>query len=106
MIDIEKLKPLIIERLKPLQPEKIILFGSYAYGHPSEESDIDLFLFKNLANDKVREYKIELRKRVRDLVSQYKVSFDFIVASEEFVRSRDDYFYKKDILEKGRIIYE
>jgi len=40
MIDIETLKAEIIERLKPLKPEKIILFGSYAYGTPAEESDI------------------------------------------------------------------
>ena len=41
MVDIEKLKPLIVERLKPLNPDKIILFGSYAYGTPNEDSDID-----------------------------------------------------------------
>ncbi|HIE15105.1 TPA: nucleotidyltransferase domain-containing protein [Candidatus Bathyarchaeota archaeon] len=26
------------------QPQKIILFGSYAWGKPTEDSDIDLFL--------------------------------------------------------------
>ena len=46
MIDIEELKPKIVERLLPLRPDKIILFGSYAYGSPTEDSDIDLFLFK------------------------------------------------------------
>ena len=47
MIDIEKIKDEIIERLKPLKPDKIILFGSYAYGTPNEDSDIDLFIIKN-----------------------------------------------------------
>ena len=47
MIDIEKLKPLIVERLKPLNPDKIILFGSYAYGTPNEDSDIDLYIVTN-----------------------------------------------------------
>ncbi len=47
MIDIEELKPLIIERLKPLNPDKIILFGSYAYGTPNDESDIDLYVVTN-----------------------------------------------------------
>ena len=42
MIDIEALKPHIVEKLKPLKPKKIILFGSYAYGIPTEESDLDL----------------------------------------------------------------
>jgi predicted nucleotidyltransferase len=44
MVDIEELKPLIVERLKPLKPEKIILFGSYAYGKANEDSDIDLYI--------------------------------------------------------------
>ncbi|MEA3353790.1 MAG: nucleotidyltransferase domain-containing protein [Campylobacterota bacterium] len=47
MIDIEKLKPKIIQRLKPLNPNKIILFGSYAYGTPNEDSDIDLYIVTN-----------------------------------------------------------
>lgn len=44
MIDIETLKHEIVERLKPLDPDKIILFGSYAYGTPNEDSDIDLYV--------------------------------------------------------------
>ena len=57
MTDIEKLKPLIIERLKPLNPDKIILFGSYAYGKPNKDSDIDLFLLKDdLTIDDTRYY--------------------------------------------------
>ena len=37
----------IVEILvKEYQPEKIILFGSYAYGQPDEASDIDLFILK------------------------------------------------------------
>ncbi len=32
------------EALKPLRPEKVILFGSYAWGQPGEDSDIDLYV--------------------------------------------------------------
>ena len=42
MINIEKIKLDIVEKLKPLNPYKIILFGSYAYGSPTKDSDIDL----------------------------------------------------------------
>jgi len=51
MVDIEVIKHEIVERLKSLDPDKIILFGSYAYGTPTEESDIDLFLVKNGLRD-------------------------------------------------------
>jgi len=47
LLDIDEIKSEIIERLKPLEPNKIILFGSYAYGIPNEDSDIDLFLLKD-----------------------------------------------------------
>lgn len=44
MIDIEKIKLDIVEKLKPLNPYQIILFGSYAYGTPTKDSDIDLYI--------------------------------------------------------------
>jgi predicted nucleotidyltransferase len=34
----------IIDLLLPLEPEKVILFGSYAWGTPSADSDIDLYI--------------------------------------------------------------
>lgn len=106
MIDINELEPMIVDRLKSLKPDKIILFGSYASGNATKDSDIDLFLFKKLPKDKVRDYKVELRKKVSDIVKMYKIGFDFIVADEKFVRDRKDYFYQKDILENGKVIYE
>ncbi len=47
LVDIENIKKEIVQRLKPLEPDKIILFGSYAYGEPNEESDIDLYIVTN-----------------------------------------------------------
>lgn len=62
MIDIEKIKPEIISRLKSLDPDKIILFGSHAYGTPTDNvhtsGDIDLFLLKdNLKLEEIRNYE-------------------------------------------------
>ena len=106
MVDIDKLKPIIVDKLKPLNPDKIILFGSYAYGQPTEDSDIDLCLYKNIDKEDARDYKVQLRTPVSELTSKYKIGFDFIVTNEDFVKSREDYFYKVDILEKGQVIYE
>ncbi len=44
MIDIDELKQAILERLRPLDPERVILFGSYARGNPTEDSDVDLYV--------------------------------------------------------------
>lgn len=102
MIDIEVLKHEIVERLKPLEPEKIILFGSYAYGTPNEDSDIDLFLVKD--SDE-RNYDVRAMLQLRDLIKKYHIGFDVLFASNNFLTSRDDYFYKVDILEKGKVLY-
>ena len=40
----DELRIQISEVLKPLHPETVILFGSYAWGHPGEDSDIDLYV--------------------------------------------------------------
>jgi len=44
MSDITALKDIIIELVNP---DKIILFGSYAYGAPNKRSDVDFLVIKN-----------------------------------------------------------
>lgn len=107
MIDIEELKPLIVERLKPLNPDKIILFGSYAYGTPTEESDIDLFLLKDdLSVEDTRKYEIDAHLKMFDLIKKYHIGFDVLSAPTKYIQQRKDYFYKIDILQNGKVIYE
>ncbi|MDQ1338889.1 MAG: uncharacterized protein QG567_38 [Campylobacterota bacterium] len=109
MVNLEELKPLIVERLKPLNPDKIILFGSYAYGTPNEDSDIDLFLIKDdLEIKNMREYKLELQKRLFDLQKKYLLGIDLFVDStkrmEDRIKNVKDQFYD-EILTKGIKIY-
>jgi len=45
----EKVSADLLQQIKQkivaaIQPEKIVLFGSYAWGKPTESSDIDLFI--------------------------------------------------------------
>ena len=44
MIDIVATKQEIIDRLSPEHPDKVILFGSWAYGEPTDDSDLDLYV--------------------------------------------------------------
>jgi predicted nucleotidyltransferase len=42
----------IVQRLvQGLKPEKVILFGSHAYGEPTEDSDIDLLVIVSESNE-------------------------------------------------------
>lgn len=102
MVDITELKPLIVERLRSLNPDKIILFGSYAYGTPSENSDIDLFLVKDGDEPNI---EAKALVKLRDLMKKYSIGFDVLSASSQFLAGREDPFYKHDILSKGKVLY-
>jgi|AntRauTorcE11898_2_1112593.scaffolds.fasta_scaffold05334_6 predicted nucleotidyltransferase len=97
----------IVERIKEEQPEKIILFGSHAYGHPDEESDIDLIVIKNLPAKELREFRLKLKLKLWDLIKQWNIPVDIIVDNQERMNQRindGDMFYK-EILSKGNVIY-
>ena len=91
MIDIERLQEEIVERLKPLEPENIILFGSYAYGEPDEESDIDLFLVKDgVSHEVLRKYRLSLQKALFGLQKKYLIGVDLFVDSSHHIKYRVD----------------
>ena len=105
----KQIKPVInqlVEKLiKAYKPEKIFLYGSYAYGNPGEESDIDLLIVK-----KTKERPIDRRVAVRRLVSDIrkKTSFSPLVVTPTELSHRitigDDFFL--EITTKGKILYE
>jgi len=109
MINIQELKKEIVERLKPLNPDKIILFGSYAYGEPNEDSDIDLYVVTNdnFLPKSWRE-KNNLYLKVSRLLRSLreKVAIDLIVHTKkmhELLSKQNSNFYKYD-LKKGIIL--
>ena len=103
--------PLIVEKLKSTHPEKIILFGSYAYGEPNEESDIDILVVtteekipKNFSE------KSQVYLRVSKSIAEIKkeIPIDLIVHTkkmhEKFIEL--DSIFSQELLQKGRILYE
>ena len=108
MVDIEILKPKIIEKLLSLKPDKIILFGSHAYGIPTKDSDIDLFLIKDsLTVEETREFELTAMKKLLPLQLSFETNgFDILSAPTDIINKREDYFYKIDILQNGKVWYE
>jgi predicted nucleotidyltransferase len=105
-MDIEAVKREIVARLKPLAPAEVILFGSYAYGRPREESDIDLYIVTN--DDRMPEsfaekikLKLAVTSRLKALKQQYDL--DIIVHTrpmhEKFVKLGS--LFAGEILTKG-----
>jgi len=108
MVDIIKIKKEITELLKPLELDKIILFGSYAYGTPNDNSDIDILLLKDVPREKVQELRLKARKMLRSLIFEEHLGIDIVADSEERVDKRikniKDQFYK-EIMSKGEVIH-
>ncbi|MCM8832187.1 MAG: nucleotidyltransferase domain-containing protein [Candidatus Omnitrophica bacterium] len=86
------------------QPEKIILFGSYAWGKPTKDSDIDLFIVKN-TTEKHRERALKVRRILSE--ENALVGIDILVYTPEELAKRleiADSFINK-IIKKGKLVY-
>lgn len=87
-----------------IQPEKIILFGSYAKGKFNKNSDLDLLIIKG-GNESSR----MLRRKVDALLRGRKFPVDLFVRKPEEVEwniKAKNPFYLKHIFKDGKIVYE
>ena len=109
MVKDDRIKKIIEEMVEKIvaayEPLKIILFGSYAYGEPDEDSDIDLLIIKD-TDDR----PIDRRVKVRTIVSDPKqfIPFEPIVLTSEELEKRlriGDQFIE-EILTMGEVLYE
>jgi len=93
---------LVAQKIKEkFNPQKIILFGSYAYGTPKKGSDIDLFIIMD-TNDKFYKQAVEIRIYLDETIGVI-FPMDIIVRSPDFVEKRlkEGDFFIKTILKKG-----
>jgi len=101
-MDINTIKKEIVEKLKPLKPEKIILFGSYAYGNPTEDSDLDLCVVKKSYKNRWEE-----KAKIRKLLKNIKKGKDILVPyleEYEFYKTECGSVYK-DIEDRGIVLW-
>jgi predicted nucleotidyltransferase len=93
----------LCERIaKRFKPEKIILFGSHAYGHPTPESDVDLLVVMNFEGSPIQQ-AIKISREL-GLVTP----MDLLVRTSEQVQERlrmEDPFMR-EIVERGEVMYE
>jgi predicted nucleotidyltransferase len=86
---------------RKFQPDRIMLFGSYAYGRPTENSDVDFLIL--MAGKRVHDRSLLIRQQI-----DFGFPVDLLVRSPgEFKRriALGDCFLK-EIQEKGKILYE
>jgi len=102
MITQEQINDIVIRIVDNIQPQKVILFGSYAYGKPDENSDIDLLVIKDTdvpANRRGR----EIRKHLRGLC----IPMDILVYTQNEIDEWKDTrtAFITQVVEKGKILY-
>ncbi len=83
-------------------PDKIVLFGSYAYGTPHEDSDVDMLVILPFEGKGVNK-TVEILRRVKP-----ELPLDLIVRTPRQIAERlalGDFFLR-EIMEKGKVLYE
>lgn len=103
--------PLIVKKLRTIQPYKIVLFGSYAYGEPDADSDIDLLVVLNTEEmPKNFQENMENKLLVRNVLWELnkKTSIDLIVHTKSMYQKFNKLgsMFSKELLEKGKVLYE
>ncbi|MDT4898449.1 MAG: uncharacterized protein QOH25_3526 [Acidobacteriota bacterium] len=102
MVDISRILSLSERIAKEFQPERIVLFGSHAYGSPAADSDVDLLI--------VMPFKGKAMRKALEILSKVNPKFpvDLIVRTPDQVRERIDNndWFMREVVERGRVLYE
>lgn len=95
--------PQVVEKLvKALDPDEIVLFGSYAYGQPTPDSDVDLLIIMETDLPEIERYRMVSR-----VLRPRPFPLDVIVRTPREVEDalqRGGAFIR-EIHQKGRVLY-
>jgi uncharacterized protein len=108
--DIQAKKVLTGDRIQELSqqivaqfsPERIILFGSHAYGEPTADSDVDLLV--------VMPFEGQAFRKAAEILNQISPTFsvDLLVRTAEQLDERLELgdFFLREIVTRGKVLYE
>lgn len=104
--EINKLTNLIV---KKYQPEKIILFGSFAYGKPHKYSDIDLLVVKKTSEKPINrgvEFMVDLTadSKLPNFFRNRSIEL-LVYTPDEVSKYGYEDFFLRNILKRGKILY-
>ena len=102
MAETKTIDELTSQIVREFNPERVILFGSHAYGEPTKDSDVDILVVLPFKGKPVRK-AIEIRNRI-----SAKIPLDLIVRTPQQIAERvaqNDWFIR-EIVERGRVLYE
>jgi uncharacterized protein len=102
MIDEDRLQDLTGRIVRHFHPERIVLFGSYAYGEPRPDSDVDLLVILPFEGKGFYE-SLEILNRI-----DWRLPIDLLaVRPEDAARCYDEGDpLLREALDQGRVLYE
>lgn len=103
MLTHKEIKRLVRRIVARIQPQKVIIFGSYAKGTATIKSDLDIFIIK--------EMELPMARRADDLVpmlSQSLIPIDVHIYTPEEVEEygKEPFSFVNSILKSGRTVFE
>jgi len=93
----------VVEQIaREFHPQRVILFGSHAYGAPTPDSDVDLLVVMPVEGKEVHK-AIEIVRTVNP-----PFATDVLVRTPEVLQWRleQNDFFLREIVEKGQVLYE
>ncbi len=103
MITEEQIQAVVRRIVEGYAPDRIILFGSYAYGEPTEDSDLDLLVVKSGLGPTRQERALAVRRLVRGV----GVPMDILVRTptEVIAATEVRFSIEAQASAKGRLLY-
>ena len=102
MVETNQIMKVSDEIARRFHPERIILFGSYAYGTPNEDSDVDLLV--------VLPFEGRTAKQAIAIRSAVYAGFpmDLIPITPDRLKHRLEIedFFLREVVQKGTVLYE
>ena len=100
----ETIQDIVQKIVASYSPQKVILFGSYVYGKPGQNSDIDLLIIKDTEKRPIERW-MEVKRLVRDRQRNFSVSPLVYTNQEIKKRLAIKDFFIQEVLEKGKVVY-
>lgn len=100
-VPVEAIQTVVDHIAETFDPERIILFGSYAYGQPKPWSDVDLLII--IETDNPKQMQMDIYLSFKD-----PFGLDIMVRTPKEIKHRIALgdFFLREIVDKGNVLYE
>ncbi len=102
MVGMDKIRKFSDQIVRMYHPRRIVLFGSYAYGKPTPDSDVDLLV--------ILPFKGKSQYKSLEILQKTNPAFpvDLLIRTPGQIRRRLAWndFFLREVMEKGKVLYE